>query len=111
MIDFMLTNWDSLLVVIAFVVLVLYLLKKGAEKKVNSMLFYLVTEAEMIFGSGTGELKYASVVTALYDVLPTVLKILFTQKQIDNMINDAVEDLKEYLKRNPKAEQYVNFKY
>lgn len=97
------SNWDSILVVIAFIVLVIYLAKRGATKKIDEMLFYLVSEAESIFGNGTGELKYAAVVTWLYEQLPTILKILFTAKQIDGMIEEAVARMKEYLQRNEQA--------
>lgn len=103
MVDLLITHWDSVLVVIAFIALIIYLVKKGAQKKVNNMLFYLVTEAEAIFGSGTGELKYAAVVTSLYEILPSILKILLTEKQIDDMIEQAVQDMKEYLKEHPET--------
>lgn len=107
MIDFIIAHWDSLLVVVLFILLVGFLLKRGAEKKVRSMLFYLVTEAEAIFGGGTGDLKYTAVVTWLYEKLPSILKILFTAKQIDKMIDGAVQEMKEYLDKNPQASQIV----
>lgn len=107
MIDFLTSNWDSVLVVILFVLLIVYLIKRGATKQVNEILFYLVTEAEAAFGSGTGELKYAAVVAWLYEKLPTIIKILFTEKQIDNLIENAVSRMKEYLATNEKAKLLI----
>ena len=67
------------------------------------MLFYLIIEAEKAFGGGTGQLKYAAVVTWLYERLPTIIKILFTEKQIDGMLEDAVTKMKKYLESNMDA--------
>lgn len=103
MIDILLNNLDSVAVVIIFIVVVIVMLKRGAVKQVNTMLFYLVTEAEKAFGGGTGELKYAAVTTWLYEQLPTILTILFTDKQIDLMIEDAVDEMKKYLEQNSQA--------
>lgn len=103
MFDFIIANWDSVLVVIAFVVFILILIRRGATKQVNEILFYLVTEAESTFGGGTGELKYAAVVAWLYEKLPTIIKLLFTQKQIDLLIENAVLRMKKYLDTNDNA--------
>lgn len=103
MIDLLVNHWDSVLVVVVFLGFVFFLLKRGANKKVRKMLFYLVSEAETIFGSGTGELKYAAVVTWIYERLPLILKFLFTEKQIDSMIEDAVQEMKDYLGNNEVA--------
>lgn len=103
MINFIIANWDSVLVVVLFILFLLVLIKKGAIKQVNEMLFYLVTEAEAQFGGGTGQLKYAAVVAWLYEKLPTIIKILFTQKQIDILIENAVLRMKKYLETNADA--------
>ena len=97
------SNWDSVIVVILFIVAVILMLRKGAKKQVNEMLFYLVTEAEKQFGGGTGQLKYAAVVAWLYERLPLIVRILFTEKQIDLLIEDAVERMKKYLESNIQA--------
>lgn len=105
--EMIVTHWDSILVVVIFILVIFYLLKRGATKQVNQMLFYLVTEAERDFGSGTGQLKYAAVVTWLYEKLPLIVKILFTEKQIDNMIEQAVQDMKKYLESNINAKVLI----
>lgn len=107
MIDFIVSNWDSVLVIILFTVGILFMIKKGATRQVNEILFYLATEAEREFGNGTGALKYAAVTTWLYERLPSVIKILFTDKQIDQMIENAVDDMKDYLDTNSKAKLLI----
>ncbi len=107
MIDFLVLNWDSVLFVIVAALILIFLYRKGAKKKVFEMLFYLVTIAEEEFGGGTGQLKFAAVTTWIYDRLPAITKILFTAKQIDNMIEEAVERMKEYLKTNEQARNLI----
>ena len=103
MINFIIANWDSVLVVVLFILFLLILIKKGATTQVNEILFYLVIEAEAQFGGGTGVLKYAAVTTWLYERLPSIIKILFTSKQIDLLIENAVIRMKKYLDTNDNA--------
>jgi len=107
MIEYLTQYWDSILVVVLFIAFCIVLVRKGSAKYVNQMLFYLVTQAEAEFGSGTGDLKYAAVTTWLYERIPAILKFFFTAKQIDAMIEAAVEQMKEYLKKNVSAQAFV----
>lgn len=101
--DFLVVNWSSVIVVLLAIVVGLFLLKKGQKDTVYQMLFYLVMEAEAQFGGGTGLLKFSAVTTWLYDKMPTIITILFSAKQIDAMIEQAVLDMKEYLSTNSQA--------
>ena len=105
--QFVVNYWDSILVVFLFIVICIVLVRKGATSHVKQMLFYLVTRAEAEYGSGTGELKYAAVTTWLYERMPAILKFFFTAKQIDNMIESAVQQMKEYLSKNESAKAFV----
>ncbi|HAN44253.1 MAG TPA: hypothetical protein DCP97_02575 [Ruminococcaceae bacterium] len=107
MLEFLTANWDSVLLVVAFVVLIIFLLKKGYKTQVNEILFYLVSKAEQELGGGTGQLKYAAVTTWFYERLPAIAKFIFTPKQIDIMIEAAVTRMKEYLKTNESAEKLI----
>lgn len=103
MFDFILNYWDSILIVALFILFLLALIKKGAVQQVNEILFYLAIKAEERFGGGTGALKYAAVTTWLYERLPAIVKILFTSKQIDLLIENAVIRMKKYLDTNYNA--------
>lgn len=107
MISFITQHWDSVLVVILFIVACIVLIRKGSTAYVKQMLFYLVTQAEAEYGSGTGELKYAAVTTWLYERIPAIVKFFFTAKQIDQLIEAAVDQMKEYLKKNVSAQAFV----
>ncbi|SNR95185.1 hypothetical protein SAMN05446037_100252 [Anaerovirgula multivorans] len=82
----------------AIVVLIgLILYKRGKTDFVHRVVLALVTEAEKRYGDGTGDLKYHHVVERLYEVLPWILRVLYSKEQIDKMIEDSVEYLKRYL--------------
>ena len=98
--DFITAHWSSILAVLLFVVTLVILIKKGYTKYAKQICFYLVCEAEEKFGSGTGALKYAAVTSWLYDKLPLICKFFFTEKQIDGMIEEAVEYMKKWLSEN-----------
>lgn len=92
--DFIVQYWDSILIVIAFIILVLVLIKRGETVILKQILFNLVTKAEQMYGDGTGKLKYAAVADWLYQRIPVVLKFLFTAKDIEHMIESVLETAK-----------------
>lgn len=103
MLEFIKANLYDILIVIVFVVGCVFLVRRGYESKVKEMLLYLVCKAEELYGSGTGELKYSAVVTWVYEKLPPIMRLLFTTKQIDQYIEAAVLQMKEYLSQNNQA--------
>ena len=104
---FLAKNWDSVLVVVAFLALVVALIKRGETKILKQILFNLVTQAEKQFGSGTGSLKYAAVADWIYQRIPAVLKLLFTSSDIEKMIEAALEEAKKALGANENLKGYI----
>lgn len=104
---FLAKNWDSVLVVAAFLALVVVLIKRGETKILKQILFNLVTQAEKQFGSGTGSLKYAAVADWIYQRIPAVLKLLFTSSDIEKMIEAALEEAKKAWGANENLKGYI----
>ena len=100
--DFIVQYWDSILIVIGFIILVLVLIKRGETVILKQILFNLVTKAEQMYGDGTGKLKYAAVADWLYQRIPVVLKFLFTAKDIEHMIESVLEAAKIAWNTNDK---------
>lgn len=100
MLEFIKTNLDSILVVLVFIIGLLFLYKKGKKEFVNQIILSLVVQAEKTLGSGTGELKYVMVVENVYKILPPILKLLISKKELDNIIEGSVQYLKEYLEKD-----------
>ena len=97
MLQFIQNNYPSIIVIILFVVGMLLLYKNNKKDIVKKILLSLVVQAEKALGSGTGELKYAWVVDNFYDKMPGIIKMLFTKKEIDTMIEESVQKLKDIL--------------
>ena len=104
---FLAKNWDSVLVVVAFLAVVVVLIKRGETKILKQILFNLVTQAEKQFGSGTGSLKYAAVADWIYQRIPAVLKLLFTSSDIEKMIEAALEEAKKAWGANETLKGYI----
>ena len=105
---FLAKNWDSVLVVVAFLALVVVLIKRGETKILKQILFNLVTQAEKQFGSGTGSLKYAAVADWIYQRIPAVLKLLFTSSDIEKMIEAALEEANKAWGANENLQGYID---
>ena len=105
---FLAKNWDSVVVIVAFLALVVVLIKRGETKILKQILFNLVTQAEKQFGSGTGSLKYAAVADWIYQRIPAVLKLLFTSSDIEKMIEAALEEAKKAWGANENLKGYID---
>jgi hypothetical protein len=97
MLEFLQANYPSIIVVVLVVAALLVLYKLGKKDTVKKIVLYLVVQAEKALGSKTGELKYAMVINAIYDRLPLILRVVFTKKEIDLFIEEAVIKLKKML--------------
>ena len=94
----MLSNyWVDAIIILVATVLLIVAYKAGHRNTVKKIILSLVVQAEKAIGSGTGELKYAMVIEAIYNKLPVVMRFLFTPEEIDNMIEEGVGKLKEIL--------------
>lgn len=82
----------------AFVYIVI-LYKNGKKAEIFRIVEALVYEAEVKFGSGTGELKYQYVVESIYKFLPSYIKLFVSEKLLDVWIELAVDELQEILKK------------
>ena len=89
-------NWDSVLVVLAVVGVLVFLLVRGNKKVVYKILYSLVTEAEKQYGGGTGTLKQATVIGWVYDRLPAVVRMFVSAKTLAKWVDEVVETAKAH---------------
>lgn len=108
MLDFLAHNWDSLLVILVFIGLIIFFAVKGKKKIVYKMLYALVTEAEKIYGSGTGSVKFAYVVEKVYSYMPAILKIFITYDALKDMIEKALAEAKIAWGKEAGIEYYLS---
>jgi len=77
-------------------IVALYMGKTETAKKI---ILAMIIEAEREFGKGTGEMKYATVIGRVYPLLPVIVRLLVTEKQLDIWIEEGVEELKSILSK------------
>ena len=93
----------NIAIVIVAIISLVWLWKKGYRKQVREILLILVIQAEKAWGRGTGAVKFSEV----YNKLPTIVTLLFTRNDIEQMINDAVEQMKRYIESNSAARNLI----
>lgn len=106
----LLFNWDSVVLVAVVLAIIIYLIKTGQTKILKQIAVKLVTDAEGECGSGTGVLKLSEVVGKLYDKLPSVLRILFTEKQLVDITEGVLAEAKKKWEANQNVTTYIENK-
>ena len=107
MIDFILNNWDSILLVAIVIAVTVVLVYKGKRGVVDQMIYKIVTELEREYGSGTGNLKLAAAVETLYPKLPAIVRLFTTSDGIVRMIENGLTAAKEKWGNNKAIESYI----
>lgn len=107
-INFIIENWDSVLVVLAAITLVCFLVWKGQKSIVYQMIYKIVTELEKQYGGGTGSLKLAAAIDILYPKLPKVIKTFVNADTLTKWIEDGLAKAKEIWQKNAAINQYIN---
>lgn len=99
--------WGSIILVVLIIVVFIVAIKVGYKKQIKQLLLALVVKAEKEYGSGTGKVKFSAVCNWIYDKLPPIARIFITSKDIENLIETAVLEMKDYLAKNEKASAIV----
>ena len=61
----------------------------------------------LLYTSGTGSLKFAAVSDWIYQRIPAVLKLLFTAKDIEKMIESVLAEAKQAWGANENLKDYI----
>jgi ABC-type transport system involved in cytochrome c biogenesis permease component len=80
-----------------FVGVLLVLIYMGQIEVVKKILLSLVIEAEQIYGSGTGKMKYNYVLGKAYSMIPGIVKLFVTEKMLSEILEAAVVQLQAFL--------------
>ena len=81
--------------------------KADQFKKVREWLLWAVIEAEKALGSGTGQLKLRSVYDLFVVRFPWLAKII-PFDMFDEMVTDALDEMRELLENNEAVAAYIN---
>lgn len=112
--EFIVNNWYIILAVAAIlgvaVVAVIRYFKLPSEAqlaKVREWLLWAVTEAEKELGGGTGRLKLRQVYDLFVTRFPWLAKVV-PFELFSDMVDDALEEMREMLKTNQAVKALVN---
>ena len=105
------SRWIELIVFSALLILILLALylarKNGYIDEVFGMLYEMVCRAETYFeGSGRGAEKKEWVVCQIHQALPDWAKMFVSEKDIDRLIEAAVEKMKDSLSNKIKDDAF-----
>ena len=106
-VNFIIANWDFILLVVAAVAAVVFAVFKGNKSVVMKMLYALVTEAEKNLGGGTGSLKLATVIETIYPKLPAVIKAFVTDAMLEKWVEEALAAAKTAWEKYAKIAEYI----
>ncbi|GHU95023.1 hypothetical protein FACS1894208_07110 [Clostridia bacterium] len=104
---FLLSNWDSILVVVAAAAGVIALIAQKQYAILDKIAFSLVTEAEKKYGGGTGAAKFAAVIEWLYPKIPALIRLFVTSKQLEGIIERVLSDAQKRWANSPYLAAYV----
>ena len=99
--NFIIANWDFILLIVAAVVAVVFAIFKGNKSVVMHMLYALVTDAETQLGGGVGSLKLAAGIDAIYPKLPGIIKTFISNETLVRWVEEALAKAKEAWAKNP----------
>lgn len=79
---------------IAFLVLVVVYYFVG-KKQAKDLAIKFILEAERLFGSEVGQTKFQWVVHTIYTMLPTLVRLLYSEEQVKALVQNTFNDLKD----------------
>lgn len=106
----LLLNWDSVLVVLIIIGIVIYIIRTGQTKILKQLAIKFVIDAEGECGGGTGVIKLSEVVGKLYSHLPSVVRLLFTEKQLIKIVESVLAEAKKKWEINKNITAYIESK-
>lgn len=108
--DFLMSNWDSILIVLTLVVILVWLMLRGKRAYIDQIVYYIVTELEREYGSGTGNLKLAAAIQELYPRLPAIIRLVATEDMMKRWIEDGLTVAKKRWENNANIKTYIESK-
>jgi hypothetical protein len=73
--DFIIQNWTSFVIVIAFLAIIAVLILQKRWGALRALAYRMMLAAEMAFSSGEGKAKFEAVFLTVYNLIPDWFKI------------------------------------
>ena len=79
-------------------------IKGASQEEVLRLLKVYCEQAEIDWGAGQGDKKFAEAVQNFYNTLPSIISIAYSLKDIQSLVSDILE---EYNIQTPEGTQFV----
>lgn len=113
MINFLIENWQLLIIAIAVVAVAIYLVyvfvkmpRNAQVSKLQEWLLWAVSQAEKSLGSGTGQLKLRYVYDMFIVRFPALSRVI-TFEAFCLLVDKALEKFNELLSSNKMVNDYI----
>lgn len=101
-------NIDLILAAIVVIISAIILARRGQLNMLRELILSLVVGAEIDYGSGTGEIKKAEVTKKVYELLPSLSKLVISENDISNLIESAKSEMDKLASENEAAAKLLN---
>lgn len=101
-------NVDIIVLIITLIAVAVYVFKKG-KAGLYSAALYLVSVAEDEWGSSTGKIKFAEVLSTIKKQYP-IISLFIREDEIKEIIENALLDMKAVLARKQAEESTDSIK-
>lgn len=106
-VNFCTQNFDSILMILGVIIAVFARWKHENFQGIRQMLFSIITDTEEKYGPGMGLLKKAEVAERIWSHIPPVLQIIVTQKDVENLIEKALDDARGRWAQSAALQEYI----
>lgn len=103
----LLDNWDNVAVILGAIVALIIRIRQNGKGELKNIALKYITDAEKEFDSNMGTVKFAAVAEKLYNKIPSAVRIFFTKKDIEKLIESTLKTMKDQLKDNTSLQEYV----
>lgn len=102
-INFILNNSYFIVLVIILIAVTVYAIKKG-KAGLYAAALYFVSVAEEEWGSKTGQIKFAKVLSTLKKTYP-IISLFIKEETLKKIIEDALTEMKKILAKKESTEK------
>ena len=111
--NFIVEHWYVVFLVVLLIASVILNVKnfiqlspEAQKGKIREWLIWAVCVAEQELGGGTGQLKLRKVYGMFIESFPWLVQII-SFNEFSEMVDEALEKMKEMLENNPKVQQFI----
>ncbi|MGI6202827.1 MAG: hypothetical protein ACOYID_05425 [Eubacteriales bacterium] len=103
MLEFIVNNIYFILTALAAAAACIILAKRGQIAKIRDIILALCVDAEIVYGSKTGEIKKASVLEAVYRLLPAWAKLIIPASELSKLVEEGKRRMDELAGSNRRV--------